>query len=242
MPFAVKIGAFDGPLDLLLSLIEERKLSISDVSLSKVTDEYFGYVQKMENYPMHEVSQFVLIAATLLLIKSRSLLPNIDLTDEEESDIKELEKRLRHYQIIRRGARILMKEWGVKPLRTPAQAPVRPTPRFAPGNLTLSQIVEAFRALTKALPTAAFIGSVSLTPTITLEEMIKKLEKRITQAVKMRFKEITKGAGKSEMVIQFLALLELIRGGTVSAKQDKTFSDIMLELDTVKTPQYGPLT
>jgi segregation and condensation protein A len=239
MPFAVKIGAFDGPLDLLLSLIEERKLSISDVSLSKVTDEYLGYVQKLESYPMHEVSQFVLIAATLLLIKSRSLLPNMDLTDEEEGDIKELEKRLRHYQIIRQGARLLLREWGVHPLRAPAQAPVRPTPRFTPGNITMPMLAEALRTLTKTLPTAAFTSMVSVAPTISLEEMISKLEKRITQAVKMRFRELTKHASKSEVVIQFLALLELVRGGTITAKQDKTFSDIMLESDTVETPQYG---
>lgn len=239
MPFAVKIGQFDGPLDLLLGLIEERRLSVSDISLSKVTDEYLGYVQKFEHYPMHEVSQFVLVAATLLLIKSRSLLPNMELTDEEEGDIKELERRLKHYKIIRQGARLLLKEWGTRPLRTPARAPIHLAPRFAPGNITLAILTSAFSALINALPTAAFMNTVSIEPTITLEDMIKKLEKRITEAVRLGFRELTKHANKNEVVIQFLAVLELIRNGLVTARQEKTFSDIMLESDAVKTPTYG---
>lgn len=239
MPFAVKVGTFDGPLDLLLGLIEERKMHINDVGLAQVTDDYLSYVQSHGSFPLGEVSQFVLVAATLLLIKSRSLLPNLELTDEEQMDVAELERRLKHYQLIKQAARALSKEWGQRPLRTPARAPVHIAARFAPGDTTLGHIVEALKKLISILPTAAFREVAHVAASISLEDMIEQLKDRVIKAAKMRFKDMTANASKVEVVIHFLALLELVKGGIVAATQDKPFSDIMMESDNVQTPHYG---
>src|SRR3989344_4591424 len=92
--FYIKTRSFEGPLELLLELIEKRKLFISDISLAAVADEYMVYVRDFDDFPMEDTAQFILTASTLVLIKSRSLLPGVKLTEEEVSDIQDLERRL----------------------------------------------------------------------------------------------------------------------------------------------------
>src|SRR3989344_4073772 len=99
--FKVKVGMFEGPLDLLLSLIEERKLHINDVSLAAVTDEYINYVKSLSELPVAQTANFILVASTLLLIKSQSLLPVLDLTPEEQGSIDDLERRLKLHKIFK---------------------------------------------------------------------------------------------------------------------------------------------
>jgi len=80
MPFEIKTERFEGPFDLLLDLIERRKISINEVALAKVTDNFISYIESHEDFPMKESAQFIFVAATLLLIKSKSLLPNLELS------------------------------------------------------------------------------------------------------------------------------------------------------------------
>src|SRR3990167_3982661 len=105
MPISVKTAVYEGPLEVLLELIEKRKLLINDISLASVTDEYIARVNSMPHLPVGETAEFIALAATLLLIKSRSLLPNLELSDDESRDIKELEYRLALYHLIKEGAR-----------------------------------------------------------------------------------------------------------------------------------------
>ena len=84
MSFKVKTSSFEGPLDLLLDLIEKRKLFINDVSLAKVTDDFIAHIKQFDDLPMAESAHFILIASTLLLIKSKSLLQELNLTEEEK--------------------------------------------------------------------------------------------------------------------------------------------------------------
>ena len=100
--FKIKTEVFEGPLDLLLSLVEKRKLFISDISLSKVTDEYIQHISDLPAYSMDDRAQFIVIASTLLLIKAKSLLPNMPLTEDEKGSIEDLESRLRELEVMRR--------------------------------------------------------------------------------------------------------------------------------------------
>src|SRR3989338_6833976 len=95
--YTVKTAAFEGPLDLLLDLVSKRKLFVNDVSLSQVTDDFMHYIENHEEFPIGESAEFIVVASTLMLIKSRSLLPMIKLTDEEEESIHDLEDRLVFY-------------------------------------------------------------------------------------------------------------------------------------------------
>jgi segregation and condensation protein A len=101
----VKTQVYEGPLDLLLELIEKRKLLINDISLAAVAEEYIGKIKSLAELPVAETAEFVALASTLLLIKSRSLLPTLELSGEEERDIKELQYRLEVYKIIKESAR-----------------------------------------------------------------------------------------------------------------------------------------
>ena len=103
--FSVKTDVFEGPMELLIELIEKRKLLINDISLASVTDEYMQRVAIMEQNPLKETTQFVVLAATLLLIKSKSLLPILDLTPEEEESIEDLQYRLKQYAIFRKAGK-----------------------------------------------------------------------------------------------------------------------------------------
>ena len=121
----MSLEKFSGPLDILLSLIEEKKMAINEISLSQVTDQFLDYLKNLENNTEREtfesmeyqriLADFLVIASRLILIKSRSLLPNLVLSEEEESDIKELEERLRIYQQIKTWGRELGK-WTKKPV------------------------------------------------------------------------------------------------------------------------------
>src|SRR3989338_4175805 len=103
----VKTPVYEGPLDLLLELIEKRKLLINTISLSEVTNEYLERIKAMPELPLGETAEFVALAATLLLIKSRSLLHTLELSEDESRDIKELEYRLAIYQILKEAAKDL---------------------------------------------------------------------------------------------------------------------------------------
>lgn len=237
MQFAIKTEVFDGPLDLLLTLIQERKLYINEVSLAQVTDSYLAYLENYTEHPMAETAQFVYIAATLLLIKSRSLLPDMQLTEDEEQDIAELESRLKQYRIYRVASRGLRKKWNVSPLRPSAYKP--PTViEFAPGNLSLTGIENAARMLVRGFPVQTFRPEVKIASTITLEEAVATLRSRIRSTTRLLFSEIKKGGNKSDIVVHFLALLELVKGGLVEVEQESTFDDILVATDSTETPQY----
>src|SRR3989344_7391616 len=93
--FKIKTEIFEGPLDLLLNLIEKHKVFINDVSLTKVTDDFINYIKSFANLPISHTANFILVASTLLLLKSRSLLPILELSPEEEQSITDLETRLK---------------------------------------------------------------------------------------------------------------------------------------------------
>jgi len=236
--FHVATEAFSGPLDALLNLIEERKLSISQVSLADVTDAYLAYVEKLPSLPLGETAQFVLVASTLLLIKSRTLLPSLSLTEEERESVEELERRLARYAIVRKAARGLRKEWGERPLIFSKHAPER-TAVFSPSEISIGAIVEVAQRLMNILPKPEALARAAVAPILALEDVIVQLKHRLTQAFKAKFSELTAKRGREETIVYFLATLELVRAGSISATQEKLFSDITLETEAESLPKYG---
>lgn len=232
---------YEGPLDLLLDLIEKRKLLINDISLASVTDEFLSRIQSMEEMPVGDTADFVALAATLLLIKSRSLLPLLELSGEEEQDIKELEYRLAMYQIIKNAAKNILPQSAnyLYPGELPEREPV-----YVPdATVTVSSIQAAVYKLIEGFPQTLTLPSVAVKKIISLEEMISKMSERVSSAFRLSFKEFSghKDGGKAikgEVIISFLALLELVKQGILRATQDTDFGDITLENDSVSTPTY----
>lgn len=236
--FSIETPAYQGPLEMLLDLIEERKLSISEISLAEVTDAYLSYVEKLPELPLSETSQFILVASTLLLIKSRTLLPMLELSEDERESVDELERRLAKLSIIRKAAKLLRKEWGRAPYRFAKRAPARPA-IFSPGEAAVGRIHAAALKLLSTLPKPEELARAAVAPVIALEDVIVGLRDRLSSALRASFRELTKSKDKHETIVYFLAMLELVRAGSASATQERLFEDIEIEVEHVGRPQYG---
>jgi segregation and condensation protein A len=240
MSFTVKQEYFEGPLELLLDLIEKKKLFVSDVSLAKVADDYVSYVKNLAEFPVADSAQFVLIASTLLLIKSKSLLPQLNLTTEEQASIEDLERRLRIYERMRSISILLRPLWGKNILFARGERKLDPV--FSPDeSMTVPNLLEAARRVLNNLPKKEFLPKVIVDKVISLEEMIMDLTKRVSASLKMSFKEFAGTASKGEkvnIIVSFLAMLELVKQGIIDVKQERHFDDIHMETDSVGVPKY----
>ncbi len=242
MPINVKTEVFEGPLELLLELIEKRKLLINDVSLATVTDEYIARISG-QDLPVGETAEFVALAATLLLIKSRSLLPALELSPDESRDIKELEYRLAVYQLIKDAARGLSSALDNPPLyegNPPAAEPIF----LYDASATPESLFAAIQRVIEEFPAQISLPKVAVRKIVSIEEMIQRMASRVSSAFRLSFKEFSgmnkKQAehAKHEVIVSFLALLELVKQGIIKAHQGEHFSDITLESDAVSTPTY----
>lgn len=231
---------FEGPLDLLLDLIEKRKLLINDISLASVADEFISYVQNSPELPVGETAEFVSLAATLLLIKSRSLLPSLNLTDEESHDIKELEYRLEVYKLIKEAAKglPLASNYLYDGYAPEPEAMYLPDPSVTPSGLR-----SAAQSLVDGFPALVSLPKVAVKKIISLEDMISTMATRIGSAFRMSFKDFSSSHSHKEVaearhhvIVSFLALLELVKQGIIKATQQG--DDIHLESDAVSTPRY----
>lgn len=238
--YQVKTHIFEGPLDTLLSLIEKRKLFINDISLAQVADDYIAYVKSLEDFPIADSAHFILIASTLVLIKSKSLLPTLTLSEEEEHNIEDLEERLREYQKYKALSQHLRERFNihVEYLRQPSKEKLVV---FTPDkNISVEKIRETVNSLILQLPKKEFVPKAIIKKIISLEEMIENLTHRITENMKMSFKDFS-GIGKVEkvnVIVSFLAMLELVKQGIIQVRQDKDFQDIEMENQTVGIPRY----
>ncbi len=238
--FKIKQEVFEGPIDLLLNLIEKRKLLINDISLAKVTDDFIAHLQNREVFPIKDTSEFLVIASTLLLIKSKSLLPGLDLTEEEKTDIQDLELKLKIYKKIKELSVHVKSNFGKEMLFFPNARKMEPV--FSPdASMTKENIARAIFDVIKNLPKfTEEKPKIKVAKTISLEDMIKNLTERVTKSFKMSFKEFA-GMGKAEkvnVIVSFLAMLELVKQGIIDAKQGGQFDDIHMESRTVNTPSY----
>lgn len=236
--FNISTHVFQGPLETLLNLIEGRKLSISEISLAEVTDAYLAYVEKLPEMPLGETAQFILVASTLLLIKSRTLLPTLSLSEEERESVVELERRLARYALIRKTAKLLRHEWGKAPLLLAARAPSR-APVFMPAEASIGILAKAAARLVSILPKPEKLASALVAPVLALEDVIVNLKQRLASAFKASFRELTRSKSKHDTIVYFLAALELVRSGSISMTQERLFEDITLTSESMGTPRYG---
>ncbi len=238
--FKVRVEGFEGPLELLLSLIEKRKLPINDISLAQVTDDYISHIENQDEFPLSQTSHFILVASTLLLIKSKSLLPNLSLTEEEEDDIENLERRLKMYKRVKELSTHVKDRYGTQILFSQSEQKYQ-DPVFSPSKDTsISTLSAAIAGVLKSLPKVDITPQAIVEKVISLEEMIENLTERITKNIKMNFSEFSSAqkGKKVEVIVGFLAMLELVKQGIINVSQDRLFDDITMESDNVSTPQY----
>ena len=233
--YTVKTETFEGPLELLLSLVEGRKLFINEISLASVTDEYIANAKSLDKNDLSELTSFLSIAATLILIKSRSLLPGFVVTKEEEKDIQDLESRLALYSLIREIGIQISAQYGVKKIYMLPEREIA-TAVFAPDQkLTINMIHLCAGDVINRVPKPEILPQVRIRKIINIEEMISNLTERVAKASRVSFREwqhSVKGADrdamKSNIIVSFLAMLELVRQGMMDALQNADFEDIEL--------------
>jgi len=239
--FTVKTDAFEGPLELLLNLIEKRKLLINDIALSQVTDDYIAYIKTHESeFPIGKISHFIVVASTLLLIKSKSLLPTLELTEEETASVVDLELRLKIYQRMKEASETVRVRLGATALFSRQHIKQEQEPTFAPPQeLSIAQVLESIKNFTKTLPKVEKVPQAMIKKVISLEDMIGKLTTRIRAGLQMGFKEFA-GMGKEEkvtVIVSFLAMLELVKQGLIAVEQEAD-GDIRMQTKDVGTPSY----
>lgn len=238
--FQIKTPAFEGPFELLLTLIEKRKLFISDISLSQVTDDFIGYIKRVGDFPMGEAAHFILVASTLLLLKSKSLLPSLSLTEEEEASIEELERRLKMYQYFQTLTKSIKNIFGVK-IIFPKTYVRTIEPVFSPHkSMTLLTIHGAVTDVIERFPKPKTLPSVSVKKIISLDETIKSLTERVRKTLSISFREFAQHtkAEKIDVIVGFLAMLELVKRQIINVTQKSHFDDIHMESSEPTLPQY----
>ncbi|HEY8361845.1 MAG TPA: segregation/condensation protein A [Tissierellaceae bacterium] len=243
MALNVKLEAFEGPLDLLLHLIEKNQINIYDIPISELTDQYLSYLEGLEELDINLASEFLLMAATLLSIKSRMLLPGVKSNDvqqeecaviDEEDPRSELVERLIEYKKYKKIAMILKEkeEYESKIFkRKPEDL------SFLYDDLCLPEVsFDDLMSIFTDIIRKKDIREKANTKTILKEPL--PLFKRIEQVYdivvnmkKVNFKDFfSKSATKSELIITFLAILELIKLNKVKVYQDQPFGDITIVL------------
>ncbi len=231
--YHIKTEIFEGPLTLLLDLIEKNKLSINEVSLAAIADAYVAEIKSRASIAPDEIANFLVVASTLMLIKSRSLLPNLPVTDEEEFDIHELENRLAHLRRMRELSRHIS-ELAIQGNRMFERAASYDLPLlfYPPEGVTPSLLYEKIIALLRALPafSPARLPKKTIQHIVSLEEKINELLARVERSFTQSFKTfIGSVTEKTEIIISFLALLELIKQGHIAVEQGTHFGDIEIK-------------
>lgn len=237
--YTVKTMSFEGPFGLLLDLVEKRKLFINDVSLASVTEDYLNYINRLGDpsaqagFSPAEIASFVLVASTLILIKSKSLLPNLNLTTEEESDIKSLEERLRLYELFTKLGGNIKNMFGEKMIFAPLERKSEVLVFLPDDQITKESMMSFAQNVLGSMPKKIFLPEVEVRKVISIEEMIGNLTERIQNSIKMSFKDFTGKARTREekvfVIVGFLAILELVRNGILHAVQENGFADIIIE-------------
>lgn len=227
--YSIKLPVFEGPMDLLLHLIKENKVDIYDIPISLITRQYLEYLEMMKELNLEVAGEFLVMAATLIHIKSRMLLPLEDTADTlEEMDPRfELVQRLLEYQAFKDaalGLREREEDWSVAFSRPPAGEEESGEEQELLFDASLFDLMSAFRKILEtAPPDVLTVTRAVLTVKDRMSVIIETLQK--TEA--LRFEELFReDATKGQLVVTFVALLELLRLGLAKAYQEKEFGTV----------------
>ncbi|NQV00469.1 MAG: segregation/condensation protein A [Parcubacteria group bacterium] len=229
--YKVNIDKFEGPLNLLLKLIEKEKLDITEVSLKKVTDQFLEHIKNLEEIDAENLADFLILASQLILIKSRALLPDLDIEDEEEISAEDLALRLKEYKRFKDQSRKIDEIYKNNKNSFEQEFCLQKSDAFAPGkNLRSKSLYEAMKLIVLSIRKFKDLAKKTVKQTISLKERIIDLQKIISKQAKLKFKNIIdKSQNKMEVVVSFLALLELVKQQIVDVSQDEIFGDILLK-------------
>ena len=241
MSYKVKLEIFEGPLDLLLFLVKQNHLEIEAIPIAKITDQYLQYLELMQALDLEVAGEFLVVAATLMQIKSRMLLPPEALPpgEEEQPDpAQELIERLKEYQKFKEAAELLsgMEKQRFVQFSRPASREGEPAEVEEYVEASLFDLLNAFSQFVSGEVSREMFQEV-IQEEFTVEQKVTQLRELIGQVKKLQFTELLRRArNKPEMIVTFLGLLELIRLREILIVQDQLFSEILI----LEKPHDGP--
>jgi segregation and condensation protein A len=214
---------------LLLELIEKQKLDITTVSLAQVADDFLSYLESGQDINLANLSEFLLVASHLILIKSKALLPFFEFTKEEEEDIEDLEERLREYRRFKKSAQWIGKKWLEQNISfAKKESKLAPIKTVMP-DITSDDLYAMAMSVIENNEEEK-ITEETWEKTVSLEDKIVELRNAIIKRAKISFNETVRGAkNKVEVVVSFLAILEMLKQKFVIVKQENAFGDILIE-------------
>ncbi|MEK7598538.1 MAG: segregation/condensation protein A [Patescibacteria group bacterium] len=231
MSYHFKLEKFEGPLDLLLELIEKEEMNITELSLSKVADQYLEHIKNNSDIHLENLSDFLSIAAKLILIKSRALLPILQFTDEEEGEIKDLTKQLEEYRKFKEISQRIgkMASFGRIAYSRDGYCGIAPL-FYPPAELNIFDLKKNFQAVLAEIPLIEKLEEEYVREVITLEQKINDLQNMLQRKVETHFSEVVSGAkDKIEIIISFLAMLEMVKQKIIEVEQHELFQDIKMK-------------
>ncbi|OGH77790.1 MAG: hypothetical protein A2469_00920 [Candidatus Magasanikbacteria bacterium RIFOXYC2_FULL_40_16] len=224
----IKLEQFSGPLDLLLSLIKDNELNITELALSEITEQYLKYLDKLEDNRAEELADFLVIGTRLLYLKSRLLLPQFG---PEEEEGPSLEEQLKLYKTFVDLSRKVNKLWNYKDRSVFRVEPPRKAESFvAPVNLDKSVLYDNMVQLLNRLKPLKPLPETRIDKAISMKEKLDKIRNILKKNKSINFLELLENANnRTEVIVSFLALLELVKQKAVILKQEATFADIAIE-------------
>ncbi len=242
MSISVKLEVFEGPLDLLLHLIDKNKVNIYDIPINEITEQYIDYIQKVEYNALDSMSEFLVLASELISIKSKMLLPKDEEDESDEDPRHELVERLLEYKMFKYISDLL-KDKELDASKTIYKEPTIPDevnyykeeidPSDVLGDITLSNIQKVFTSLLKKQgdkidPIRSKFGEIKQEK-ISVEDKLKEIIKYASNHKKFLFTDLlSEHISKPELIVVFLGILELTKSGQVVIRQNNLFDDFII--------------
>lgn len=240
--YELRLENFTGPLDKLLELIEDRKMEITQVSLAAVTEDFLKYISNLQKVEFPLLADFISVGSRLVLLKSKSLLPDLKLSEEDEEGIKDLENRLKLYNELKPATKIIARLWREKNWELGRDYFLEGTMSkvsnanyfsaydfFYPGNnLSRDSLFKAMSNVALSFEGIKIEKETIKERAISLEEKIREVVDWIQDKIATSFSSLSYAKSKSEVIVIFLAILHLAREQLVQLEQQSYFSDIMI--------------
>ena len=234
--YAIKIDNFEGPIDLLLYLIEKNKMKIEEINLTEITDQYIEYLNEMEKMNLEIASEFLVMASTLLYLKSKNLLPKQEEAEEELTE-EELIKRIIEYKKYKTISQVFKENYVENSKRIfKTQEDIKLPKQVLEEKYSNEMIPEIYKNLLEKTSVrinknAKNIEKIALVENYTVGDKVKEMFRVLIKQKKFIFNKLfsLKSRDKQEVVTAFSGLLELSRRDKVETKQEELFGDIYVE-------------
>lgn len=226
-----KISQFEGPLDLLLSLIEQRQLDITGIALAEVTEQFLQYIKNLEHQDPTTLADYLSIAAKLLVIKSKAILPSLEIEAEEDDPGADLESKLLLYKQFKEIAKFLKRQDGKRQQSWTRIAGFDEKINFFPDpNIKSKELHFAILKILNELKELDSLPKAKIREAVSIQEKISQIQSQLEKQIETKLSDLLKNAkNKDEVIITFLALLELIKQKIFTAHQEAIFDEVVIK-------------